>query len=444
MTEADASGGAEGEVLRVEAIADRGMAMGHLRGKVAFVPFGAPGDTLEVEVVREKSRYLETRLRRILVPSPTRRSPACPHFGACGGCQWQHLPYAEQLDAKDRSFRGFLRTRLGLADGTFLPPIPSPKEWGYRNRIGLKVRAAGGRVRLGFFASGSHRLIPVDRCPIAHPVLQELLPSLAAFLQAFGPAHGFLPQIDLQLDGEDRPWAVIHRRRPFTRPEHAALEAFLGRQGVAGAHLQAGRKETLVPLAGAPAKMPFPVVAGGRALDLRVSPGGFTQANPDINRALVQEVAALADLYRGEPTLDLYCGAGNFTLPLALEARSVVGVEGYPPAARDARDNALRLGFSQVRILAESAERGLATLGREGYRPAFALLDPPREGAVGALAALAALTPRHLAYVSCAPATLARDLGILRGHGYRVRWLRTADMFPQTAHLESLTLLTRE
>ncbi|MHB8766928.1 MAG: class I SAM-dependent RNA methyltransferase [Deferrisomatales bacterium] len=430
--------------LKVVAVADQGMAIGHLDGKVAFVPFAAPGDRVEVEVLREKRRHLETRLLRVLEPSPLRRTPPCPHFGVCGGCQWQHLPYPEQLAAKDQSFRGFLRSRVGLPDGVFRPPIASPAEWGYRNRVGLKVRRLAGEVGVGFFARGSHRLVPVERCPIAHPALQALLPALRAFLRGFGPAQGFVPQVDLQLDGWARPWAVVHRLRPLTPAETAELEAFLAGVGAGGGHLQAGRKDTLSPLAGAEGTMPFRILAGGRALELRVSAGGFVQANDAVNQALVDEVVELAPLYRGGLALDLYCGAGNFTLPLGLEAAAVVGVEGYPPAARDAQANAARHGLDRIRVLGEPAAAGLRALRAEGLRPAFALLDPPREGAAEALPLLAELGPRHLLYVSCSPPTLARDLRTLAELGYGVRWTRGADMFPQTAHLESITLLERE
>ena len=140
------------EILHVFAAADRGMAMGHLRGKVAFVPFAAPGDRVEVQVVREKRRHLETRLLRVLDPSPLRREPHCRHFGVCGGCQWQHLPYPEQLEAKARSFRGFLRSRLGsAAEETFRPPIAAPSEWGYRNRGGTQGESGGRPCVARFF-----------------------------------------------------------------------------------------------------------------------------------------------------------------------------------------------------------------------------------------------------------------------------------------------------
>ncbi len=432
------------ETVRIFATADRGMAMGHVDGKVAFVPFGAPGDTVEVEVVREKKRYVQTRLVRIVEPSPLRRVPPCEHFGTCGGCQWQHLPYGEQLRSKDRSFRGFLKGRLGLGRGDiFRDPIASPREWGYRNRVGLKVREVGGAVRVGYFAGGTHRLVPISDCPIAHPAIRESLPHLERFLETFPPARGHLPQFDFQVDGRGGLWAVAHLLRALGPQDEEALRAFSAHAGLAGLFVQSGRKETLRPLYGDEPHLPFRLLVGGRALALDVSPGAFVQANEAVNQALIDEVRGLAPLYRGRPALDLFCGAGNFTLPLALEAEEVVGVEGYPPAARDGERNARANGFSNIRILPLPAERGLRALATEGYRPVFALLDPPREGAEEALGGLAALAPEQVLYVSCSPPTLARDLRHLAGQGYRVEWIRAADMFPQTAHLESLTLLSR-
>lgn len=432
--------------LRMSALADGGTALGHLEGKVVFVPLAAPGDRVEVAIVREKPRYAQARLLRVLEPSPLRREPDCPHFGVCGGCQWQHLSYSGQLAGKVESFRGFLESRLGQADANvFRDPLAAPGEWGYRNRAGLKVRSAGDRVLLGYFARGTHRLVPIARCPILEPPLQKFLPRLRDFLQGFPPARGALPQVDLQADGAGGLWTVFHFLRAPTAAERRHLCVFLAATGVAGASLQTGRKHTLVPLwAGGPdPRMPFRLRAGEREVTLGVSPGGFVQANGTVNQALVDEVLRLGALHAGRDALDLYCGAGNFTIPLALGARSVVGIEAYPPAARDAAANAAANGLDNVRILPCGADEGLRILAAEGFRPDFALLDPPREGALEALPLLAELAPAHILYVSCAPPTLARDLGILHARGYRPEWILPADMFPQTSHLESATLLRR-
>ncbi len=432
----------ERTVVRPFAVADRGMAMAHIRGKVAFVPYAAPGDRVEVEVVRERRRYVQTRLVRVIEPSPLRRPARCPHFGACGGCQWQHLPYPVQVRAKDRSFRGFVRTRLG-AEPTFRDPAPSPAEWGYRNRVAWKVRWFHGRANVGYFRAGSHRLVPLQACPVARPELEALLEPLAAFLQGFGPARGGLPQVDLQVDGEGRLWAVVHLLVPPSPADARQLAAFFRETGVRGALVQAGRKHTLRSLDGDPGPMVFPLEAQGERFRLAVTPGGFVQANLEVNRILVEEVIRLEDLYRGGTALDLYAGAGNFTLPLARAASRVVAVEGYPPAARDAARNAERHAMDHVEVLARPVERALEDLIGARLRPDFALLDPPREGARPALEALAALAPKHVLYISCSAPALVRDLRVLVRTGYRILWIRTADMFPQTAHLESITLLER-
>jgi 23S rRNA (uracil1939-C5)-methyltransferase len=189
--------------------------------------------------------------------------------------------------------------------------------------------------------------------------------------------------------------------------------------------------------------MSFRVRIGEDDAPLSVSPGGFVQANAGVNQALVDEVVSLAPIYAGKTVLDLYCGAGNFTLPLARAAGDVLAIEGYPPAARDAAENAARLGYDHVRVLDRSVAGALEDLASTGHRPGFALLDPPREGAADAVEALAALGPEDILYVSCSPPTLVRDAKLLGAHGYRVKWTRMADMFPQTAHMESLTLLGR-
>ena len=276
---------------------------------------------------------------------------------------------------------------------------------GYRNRVGLKVRTLGGVPALGFFATGTHRLVPLQHCPVAHSRINALLlPSLAEFLRTWAPASGSLTQVDLQMDGDGELWSVFHVLTPPTPLEAAALEEFLRRQGVASAWLQTGRKHTLAPLwKNAPAQMTFSVGAGGQEFHLAASPGGFVQANPAVNQLLVDEVFALAEHYRGATALDLYCGAGNFTLPLAQNAAAVVAVEGYPPAARDAERNTARTGFEQVQVLTQPAAAGLGRLAAEHCRPRFALLDPPRDGAGDAVDSLANLAPERILYISCAP-----------------------------------------
>lgn len=431
------------EVVRILEVADRGAALGRLGGKVVFVPFAAPGDLAEVSITRERARYLEGHLVRVLEPSALRRPARCPVFGSCGGCQWQHLPYRDQWDGKSQAFEGFLRSRLGLSADRFAPPITASKEWGYRNRVSLKVRRSGEEVALGFFEKATHRLVPLRACPVLTPALEATVTALRAELQAFSAAD-LLAQIDLQQDSEAQVWAVLHAWRAPARRDVDALRGLARRAGLAGTHLQCGRKVTLDPLLDAPIRLPLRIHAGSRELALGLTPGGFTQANDGVNQALVDVVTSLAGLYRGRPALDLYCGAGNFTLPLGLEAARVVGVEGYPPAAADAQHNARANGLTNVRVVADAAERGLTRLEAEGYRPAFALLDPPREGAgEEAVRRLTALGPEHLLYISCSPPTLVRDLGVLAAAGFRVEWVRAVDLFPQTAHVESLTLLHR-
>jgi 23S rRNA (uracil1939-C5)-methyltransferase len=220
--------------------------------------------------------------------------------------------------------------------------------------------------------------------------------------------------------------------------------SFAEDRALAGLFVQSGRKHTLSALSG-PETPPvlFHLEASGRPLSLEMPPGGFAQANWAVNQTLVDELAGLSHLYGGRPALDVFSGSGNFTLPLALQASSVAAVEGYPPAAACGERNALRNGFGNVRALSLPAAEGLRVLAEEGFRPRFAVLDPPREGAREALQPLAALAPDHVLYISCSPPTLARDLGLLAGFGYRVQWTRMADMFPQTAHMESMTLLAR-
>ncbi|HXG63962.1 MAG TPA: class I SAM-dependent RNA methyltransferase [Blastocatellia bacterium] len=384
--------------VTTERIAYGGDAVARHNGLAVFIPMAAPGERLRVRVTERKKRFARAVIEEILSPSPARRSPPCRFYGACGGCQLQHLTYEAQLEAKADFVRDAL-ARIGRIEWPHKIEVRSAAEFGYRARAQVKVESAGpGAVRIGFNRAGSHAVCDIDSCPI-------LTPELNAALAALRPA--------LQQAGEIR-----------------EVEMGAGENGVAV-------EPALPGMPGGPLER---VVAGAA---YQFSPSTFFQINALLFEDLVAE--ALGD-ETGELAIDLYAGVGLFTAQLARRFERVIGVEADPRAASFARVNlaankATNVEFHQER--AESWLKGYAARQKRTQSPApdLALLDPPRGGAPEVVSLLAELRPPRIRYVSCDPATLARDLRGLLDSGYELTAVMAFDLFPQTYHVETVAAL---
>jgi 23S rRNA (uracil1939-C5)-methyltransferase len=435
--------------LQIDDLAPGGEGVGVAQGRAVFVPFTAPGDRVVVEVASARGGEtgqgaLHGELVELLAPGPVREAPPCPHFGPgdrCGGCEWQHASALAQLGAKARLLREALRRvgRLQLPEAAWRPALASPAPLGYRSRAKLHLDRAAGR--LVFFRRRSHEPVPVDRCLLLTPGLESLRAALGPAILAAG-----LSPREVAIEWSDHE----ARGAAFLKlPAAGAREARKGEALLAAVPALAG----LVLQAEAPGAPPRlvgdPVLrheripgdpAGGLA---RSRPDVFQQANRPANALLVR--AALELLApEGEDVLELFCGAGNFTGPLSASARSVAAVEVQGPSLELARQD---LSGGTIRFFAGDALALARAFAREAgpaaRRFGRVLLDPPREGAKGIGAALAALEVPRAVYVSCDPATLARDLKGCVEAGYRVEAVQAVDLFPQTHHVEGLALVVR-
>jgi 23S rRNA (uracil1939-C5)-methyltransferase len=376
---------------------------------------------VEARVVEHRSGYLRAELRQLRSAGPDRTTPRCPVFGRCGGCQWQHVTPAAQRVAKAAIVAEQLARLGGLRDADVRPPRAPAEAWGYRTRITLAV---DGR-RLGFRQARSHALVEIDDCAIADPALVAHLQVARAWVAALetAPARVTLARA---------PEGVVlvgHTRTRWRPADAAATEELLaGTPSLRGAVLTGGERLVV----GDP-RLCVPLEPD---LALEVPADAFTQASPTANLLLVATVLELGEFRPGQRALDLYCGAGNFSLPLARRGVDVVGVERSAVAVEAARTNAARLGLGGARFTCAPVGPALARL------PAQALdavvLDPPRAGAADILAALAARRAARVLYVSCDPATLARDAGGLVAAGYRLGGVQPIDAFPQTYHVETV------
>lgn len=423
-----------GDVLEVavERIVPGGAGLGHAGGLTLFVPLAAPGDRLRVRVERVKGRVGFAALVEIIAPGADRIEPPCPYFGRCGGCDFQQLSYEAQLRAKVDIVADCLRRIARLAPPAEIHITPSPAAWAYRSRARWQHDATNRR--LGYYELASHRVCDVAACPVVLPEVQDALTRLrAAFVDEPTRADSDATNAgDMRAETAEaaRPPSAVNFRGDADARGHAAAAEFQAVAGDDGVSL-------LPPLAEGDRHERARTVAGERyTFDAEC----FFQ----INHALLEPlVAAAVGGARGESAVDLYCGVGLFTLPLARRFARVHGVEGNASAAAYARRNLSDAQLSNASV--ETAPVGDWLLRRaRALAPAdFVLLDPPRAGAAEAVEGIIALRPRRVTYVSCDPATLARDLRALCDGGYTLDSLSAFDMFPQTHHVETVARLSR-
>ncbi len=425
--------------LSIDSLAFGGAGVGRHQGKAVFVPFTAPGDRARVRITKNKARFAEGALVDLIAPGPGRRSAPCPVFGSCGGCQWQHLPYDEQCRWKEAIFADSLQRHCGLTPEQLRPMQAAPCEWNYRSRVQFKCRQDHDRFAMGFYRRGSHVVVDIQQCPIIEPSLNAALARLRPWL-AQSPCPECISGVDMAVDDEGRVRILVHVLKGAQGAVADYLEQPASSTGFS-LFVQSGKKGSTRQVCGVEELHIHPLEGSG--LRLAYGPGGFAQVNLAQNRRLVHDLVEAAQLTGSERVLDLYCGMGNFSLPLARGAQSLVGVEEYSPAIQKAQANATVNGLRQkTKFLAQSAE-GAARALWSGQGFDLVVLDPPRAGAFQVVKELCELRPMRILYVSCDPQTLARDLVPLIHGGYRLEWARAYDLFPQTYHTESLALLTR-
>jgi 23S rRNA (uracil1939-C5)-methyltransferase len=364
-------------------------------------------------------------VQAVHTPGPARVLPGCPAFPVCGGCQWQHVAPPAQRDAKAAVVAEQLARLAGMPGVEILPTLAAPRDWGYRARITLVVE---GR-RAGYHRARSHALVEIDACPIADDAVSA---HLGAARKLVATVRVALARVAIVTAPGGVVLVATALRAPGP-PDLAAAETLLARHGSVRGAIVRGAGVRLV------AGDPHVTVVLEAGLDLEVPADVFTQVNPEANRLLVATVLGFAAMRPEACVLDLYCGAGNFSLPLARRGLRVLGVERDPIAVDAARANAVRLGLTHAAFRTAAVASALADV-RPGTVDTV-VLDPPRAGAAEALPALATLRAPRILYVSCDPATLARDVRVLAAAGYRLERVQPVDLFPQTYHVESVAEL---
>jgi 23S rRNA (uracil1939-C5)-methyltransferase len=410
-------------------------------GKTAFVAGALPGERVRFRRTRRHRQHDEGELLEVLEPSPERVTPRCPHFGVCGGCALQHLAPGAQLAAKEAQLMETLARVAQVTPRVRLAPLTGPV-WGYRRRarLGAKFVRKKGRVVVGFRERAAPYVAELRSCAVLAAPVDELIAPLASLLGELSIREQ-LPQIEVAV-AEDAAALVLRVLCRPTETDVARLEAFAAAHGVR-LYLQPGGPGALEPL-GPAAQQPLHYGLPRFGVELEFAPTDFIQVNAAVNAALVERAVQLLEPHPASSVLELFCGLGNFTLALARSAGRVVGIEGERLLIERARTNAARNAVDNVEFhradLAAAPDADVPWL-RGPY--SHVLLDPPRTGARAMLATLAGLAPQRLLYISCHPGSLARDLGVLvHQHGFALEAAGVVDMFPHTAHVESLALLT--
>jgi 23S rRNA (uracil1939-C5)-methyltransferase len=408
--------------------------------KTVFVPGALPGERIRFRRLRRHRQHDEGELLEILEPSAERVVPRCAHFGICGGCAMQHLAPEAQLRAKQNELAENLQRIGRVTPDRWLAPLAGPV-WQYRRRarLGAKYVTKRGRVLVGFRERQKPYVAALARCEILAPPVDDLIEPLSTRLTGLR-AREFIPQIEVAV-ADNIVVLVFRNLVELDATDRAALASFGAARNLR-VYLQPGGMDTIAPLAGERATLEYHLPELG--LRFEFQPTDFVQVNGAINRALVTQAVDLLEVEPTHRVLDLFCGLGNFTLPLAQRAAEVVGIEGEAGLVARARHNADLNGLGNARFhvanLAEAEGGAVALAGRFDR----VLLDPPRAGAIEVLPRLAALGATRMVYVSCHPGTLARDLGVLcHEYGYRLEAAGVIDMFPHTTHVESIAVLEK-
>jgi 23S rRNA (uracil1939-C5)-methyltransferase len=399
-------------------------------GRVVFVTGALSGEKVRAKVLAEKKQYLEAETLEVLQASPDRVEPSCPYYDRCGGCDLMHLAYPAQVEAK----AAWTSQALRRLDAPEARTVVSPAEWGYRHRVRFQVRDGV----IGFFARASHDLVEVEHCPVAAWGVNGLLEKVSGGMLADWPSLAWL---EIMADHEGRVLAAVGLE---DLPPDAALNALkqaFGQAGAAGVRLYAADKAEAWTYDQASGLVYY----NDEDVRLRAYPGLFSQVNWPANELLVNHVLqAAGEPWGQERALDLYAGAGNFSLPLAARDWGVLAVEGDPQAIKAGRALAREFGLEGSVVFSRGqAARELRDQVEAGQTCDLVVLDPPRAGAKGLMKDLASLEPQRVIYVSCHAAALARDAARLQEAGYGLSDLCVIDMFPQTSHLEAVLVLER-
>ena len=424
----------------------------HIDGQAVFIPGFLPGEKADIRIVKAEKRFAFGRVERLLTESPERQKPPCPYYALCGGCVGMHMRYDATLRAKAQAVQDALK-RIGGIDTEVPLPLSMAEPFHYRNKTAMPVAMVDGQPQAGYYRPRSHQLIPVNACLLAMPPADRAVSatlrwmrehSIPAYDEASG--QGLIRHIIVRSSRNHESMVTIAATNSELPHGDKLCDALMAVPGVVSVCLTVNARGDNVILGDS-----YQVLAGAPRLDdtlcgltYQVSPLSFFQVNPTQTEKLYETAMRFADLTARDRVADVYCGAGTISLLAARQAASVTGIEIVPQAIEDARENAHRNHVTNADFICGAAEAVLPDLVSQGLRPDVIFLDPPRKGAAPpVLDAIVQAAPQRIVYVSCDPATLARDLRPLTAAGYHLQQIQPVDMFCWTGHVECVVKLTR-
>jgi len=424
-------------ILTVDSLSYGGSGVGRREdGKVVFVPMVIPGEKIRARVVKEYSKYVNASLVEIIDESPGRQKPRCPIFDSCGGCDWQHMPYQDQLQWKHQILQAEITKTTGAFPELVYPIVPSSQTYGYRGYARIQC-SFDPIFKMGFFQKKSRNIAAFDSCPILHPLIQNTLSSLAAILRTF-PIYS-LYSLEIHAPGEDV--LVSARSRGPAKPgDIKIVNTIYNDIDIAGLSFVVFKPQRRDYVLGQ-RYYRYTVHVLDKLIELSGGLSGFVQANMQVNHDMIKHVMELAG--GSKKIIDLYSGNGNFSIPLALVGDEVRAIERSQLLVSFGKKNAKKNQLGNVRFLCLDAKHALQSIINEAVQFDTIVLNPPRQGVKDILEMIPLSTASKIIYISCNPTTLARDLAYLVDHGFNMKSIRMFDMFPQTYHIESVSLLQR-
>ncbi|OQB12242.1 MAG: 23S rRNA (uracil-C(5))-methyltransferase RlmCD [Firmicutes bacterium ADurb.Bin193] len=433
-------------VLEIDAMGSEGEGVGRVDGFAVFVPFALTGETVRVKIVKMLKNYAHARLEEVITPSPSRLVPECESFYKCGGCNFWHVDYDFEFQYKTQKVKDAIK-RIGKSDAGVCEIIGVKRQYHYRNKAQFPVTPEG----IGFFAPRSHRLVPMNNCLIQNQINEKMICALKKFMEKYG----VLPYDEKTHTGDIRHLytrvaentgevmvCIVTRQKKLLHSERLVEILLQADKNIVSIVQNVNPDKTNAVLGEREILLWGKPYIKDKIEDLyfRISPKSFYQVNSDQTKILYDEVVKAGNFTGNERVLDLYCGAGTISLYIARHVKEVKGVEVVARAVENARENAILNGIDNAVFVEGRAEDIAPDLSLYDV----VIVDPPRKGCnEKLLQAMLAISPKKIIYVSCNPATLARDIKILEDGGYKTEWIQPVDMFPRTPHVETVVLITR-
>ena len=426
----------------IETLSHDGRGIAHLDGKITFIHGALPSEEVEAKLVSSRSAFNEAITLNVLKASPDRVKPPCQHYDMCGGCSMQHLSPSAQIAHKQQILLDQLQHFGKVKPKSILPPLTGPT-LGYRRkaRLGARYVIKKEKLLVGFRERNGRYITEITSCPVLHSTVGEKIVDLQKVIRSLSQ-FDHIPQIEVAV-GERRTALIIRNLQPLSDEDISKICLFADKHGL-DIYLQPKGPDTVHKIWPNDQNNRLIYLLPDQNLEMLFHPCDFTQVNQDINRAMINRAIELLDLQSNDQVLDLFCGLGNFSLPLAEYCKGVIGIEGSKTAVLRAQENAKHNDINKVCFLAANLSEDVSRLAWTKQQYDKILIDPPRSGALEVIQSIARINAERIVYISCNPATLARDAGILvNEHKYRLETVGVMDMFPHTSHVESIALFVR-